>query len=85
MRKFVTGEIGMRIRTRLSIAAIFIAFIAMGLMVACVADIPTAPPPDCSRLDYWTTDGQGGCIEFTHKYSTAQGKCVASPTVIPCP
>ena len=59
MRKFVTGEIGMRIRTKLSIAVIFIAFIAMGLMVACVSDSPTAPSTDCSRLDYWTTEGSG--------------------------
>ena len=85
MRKFVTGEVGMRLRTRLSIAAIFIAFIAMGLMVACVSDNPVAPPPDCSRLDYWTTDSQGFCIRFTHKYSTAERRCIASPTVIPCP
>lgn len=63
----------------------FLAFIAMGLMVACVSDSPTAPSTDCSHLDYWTTDGKGGCIQFTHKYSTAQGRCVASPTVIPCP
>ena len=37
---------------------LFVAFIAMGLMLACVSDNPTAPSTDCSCLDYWTTDGR---------------------------
>ena len=65
--------------TRLSAAILFILFVASLLMLSCESTNPVTSEPDCSRLDYWTTDGQGGCIQFTHSYSRALGNVSQQP------
>lgn len=41
--------------------------------------------PNCSELDYWSTDGRGGCYRMVHTWNSFSKECVGSPIVIDCP
>lgn len=67
----------------------FVVAVAIALFtfaVACEEEGPTEPTRrDCSDLDYWTTDGRGGCIAYEHRWDSIRRLCVPHGRVIRCP
>ena len=55
------------------------------LVAACNSPTEPVTPLDCSKLDYWTVDGRGGCYRMIHEWNEIAEECDGSVVVIECP